>query len=182
MFKKIFNLIKRDDATYYYGMKVDNTPDPQQHEIYVWNRRISRYNEYAFKLPFAAIVELTKNVCDCYGIEMPVIHTGLLPVPAYDEEGHTLYFLESENTIMIVVHELAHVLCVDRYGTDVEGHGPEYVQCFIDVLSYLRGEPKDELILSAYNYGLSIKGKKPPVQRGWYTDPLWFDDLDSLPF
>lgn len=187
MFNKIINLLKRDDAQYYYGMKVDNTPDHQQHEVYAWNNQIGRRDEWLFKLPFPAIVELTKKVCDWYGIEMPVIHTGLLPVPAYDEEGHTLYFLGRGSTIMNVVHELAHVVCVDKYGTDVEGHGPEYVQCFIDVLSYLRGEPKDELILSAYRFGLSMKGEKPvQVQSVWFDE--WaeisqrtYKDLD-LPF
>ena len=120
---KLNHLFEKDDATYFYGMKVDDTPDPQQFEVYAWQQTISRHAELFYDLSFAKIVELTKNVCAKYGIDMPIIHKGLLPVPAYDEEGgHTLYFPNGKNSTMIVIHELAHIICVDRYDTDVEGH------------------------------------------------------------
>jgi hypothetical protein len=151
------NTKEHNEATYLYGMKVDNTPDPQQIAVYTWQWEIAREDELSEDLDFKEIVDLTKNVCALYNIRLPIIHTGLLPVPAYDEEGgHTLYFPSNQNSLMVVVHELAHVVCVDRYGTNVEGHGAEYVRCFIELLAYLRNEPDNKIIDSARKCGLAL--------------------------
>lgn len=155
---------KRDKAQYLYGMKIDDRPDPQQIEVYAWQHRVAFRDEHQMVLRFGAIVELVKNVCEQHGIETPTIDQGLLDTPAYDEEGHGLYFPRGAN-LWMVIHELGHVIQTARYGRNVQGHGPEYMQCYIELLAELRGTGTDDLFLSAIRYGLTVKGLKQV--------PLW---------
>lgn len=97
-------------------------------------------------------------------------------MPAYDEEGHGLYFPEKGTNLWMVIHELGHVIQTARYGRDVEGHGPEYLQCYIELLADLRGTGTDELFLSAIHAGLCVKGLKPKPL--WLVEQNEFDDLD----
>jgi len=156
----INKLFRRNNQApqYYYGMKVDDRPDPQQFAVYNWQHKLMTVNEMYAPVDFYHAVDKIKHMLRKYQIDMPTVSRGLLPMPAYDEHDHGLYFPQYV-TMHGIYHEVAHVIQVAAYGKDVEGHGPEYVRAYIDLLTEHRfgGTCRHLLRASAIRHGLKLK-------------------------
>jgi len=113
-------------------------------------------------LPLWEIKQLVKRVCGDYCRTVPHVSNGRRCKSARTC-GNLVTIPWASRNLMVVLHELAHVLCPPN----VEAHGPEYMRIYIDLLLRYGEGSGYGLVESARRAGIKVASKKVirPVGR-----------------
>jgi len=107
-------------------------------------------------LPLWEIKQLVERVCGDYGRAVPHISRGRRCRSARTCGKNLVVFPWASRNPMVVLHELAHVLCPSH----VEAHGPEYMRVYIDLLLRYGEGSGYGLLESARKSGIKVAAKR----------------------
>ena len=116
---------------------------------------------YAGTMSRARVRKYTKRMCRYFNLEPPPLHWARRGKDSYlgwqDHTGLTVNIDKGQWAPILLAHEVAHWVCYKKDWNYDEGHGPEWLRVYIEILDRARMIPKEAMKTICRRYKLKIK-------------------------
>ena len=120
--------------------------DPQQQRVYTWEGGWIDWDSPTLTLTKAR--EYVHWACALYGLRPPCVKSH--PGKEYSWSlGRAISFRRSQISRATALHEVAHYICDQLFGLDMEAHSPEWVAVYFWLLIEARVAPRTAICASA---------------------------------
>lgn len=140
--------------------KSSSPRDSQRAKAYAWERTLKTWKEES-PLSKEDGMKFLSEVCSTLNIKSPPTIKFWGTYQGCRARGNEITFSSSMFRKQIILHELAH--CIINYikfkdkRERFQGHGPEWMKVYINLMSQFLGYDKEELIKSAQLHKLKVK-------------------------
>lgn len=133
--------------------------DPQKHLVYFMEADSLGALHHHAKMTRAGIRKFAKSVCGIYQVpQVAVQFKQLDSSAAHWQEPCTLIFNPKQmpwsQSLLIVIHELAHHVHYSLAPEGQQDHGPEWMCCYMDILDAVRVLPYEGMRAVCDKYGV----------------------------
>jgi hypothetical protein len=116
---------------------------------------------YGGKMARSKSREMAKRMAGYFNVTAPPMHWARMGKDSYtgwqDSKGLTVNIDKGNWTPILLAHETAHWVCYKRKWNDSEGHGPEWLRVYIEILDRAKIMPKVAMMAVCRKYKLKIK-------------------------